>query len=193
MKSSCLSVACRQKIPCVVKKAWKASAKDIINQIKKTDLVFSYCDTRSTNELLTFEQSVQKWKNDETVCVKTILNNKPHKLFSDLTFIELSDKSSFSPFTLDSHVNPKWLYVLEGKQRHYLVPSSILTEISVQFFDSHDMPYVADLTPDYMKTIAGVFEEDLEKGDFIYWPSGYIHMSENLDKSIVLSGYIDLS
>lgn len=190
MKSSCLSVACRQKVPCVVKKAWKSNEKDVLNLITRTDIVFSYCDTRGTNELLTFEQSVKKWKNDETVCVKTLLRHKPHKLSSDLSFIELSDKSSQSPFHIDSHPNAKWLYVVEGKQKHYLASSSILNELSIHVFDSHDLPYVADLTPNYIKTLTGVFEEELEKGDFMYWPSGYIHMSRNIDKSIVLTGHL---
>lgn len=191
MKSSCLSVACRQKLPCVVKKAWKANAKDIINLITKTDIVFSYANARDTNELLTFEQAVHKWKNDQSISVKTLLKHKGHKFASDLSFVELSDKSSYSPFQIDSSSQPKWLYVLEGKQRHYLAPSNVLNNVSVHFFDSHDMPYIADLSPEYIKTLAGVFEEDIEKGDFICWPSGYIHMSQNLDKSIVLTGHIN--
>lgn len=186
MKSSCMSVACRQKIPCVVKKAWRCSAKDILGLINRTDIVFSYSDIHNTNELLTFEQSVQRWKNDEAISVKTIVKHKPHKLLSDLSFIELSDKSSSAPFVIESR--PKWLYVVEGRQQLFLAQSSTLNDISIQCFDSRDMPYVADITPDYLKTIAGVYEEDLEKGDFIYMPCGYMHMSQNLEKSIVLTG-----
>lgn len=112
---------------------------------------------------------------------------------TDLTLAQtliLSSPNSYTSLHMDS---PKqgggWMYLVEGQKDWYFMKP---TAAALQSLIEPDAPHLIDISYELAYQRAGtVFHEaNAIKGDFLYFPPGWLHRVRTHDRSVGIGGYL---